>query len=483
MFTEGVCVSIISGASEKGFYENQIQALIHEGFGLKREFISSAGQRVRILSIGEWNRGRGPDFLNCRLLINGREKTGDIEVHKSVEEWYEHRHHLDSHYENVRLHITYFSSPGEKVRNSRGNAVSQISLQENLDENQLRMLKEYFEGKVLLSPIAPEAGCNYQWGRAEAATVLNHIEELGFERIYNKAGRYGRRIDTVGYQQTLYEGLLESAGYSRNKIPFLLLAGNLSLNKIRELTRNLRFSERLAVCEAALLGCAGLLSTSSSVFDTEFDIHDSMHFHEIKRVWRKIRGKLITSILSAGTIRNGGNRPNGSPVVSLLALARFFAAYGHENFLELFLNAMRGDLAGNRKKFETLEKLLKVTTAEDEQYGLRPNILKPVYGPQKVNRFIGNILIPVFLNYAWSREDTKLNNLIIDACRRLKASHNKYTRYIYDNFTESFKKEHKLNFLLEQGLIQQYSSYCTFRRCERCSLLFNKKRPHASEAS
>ena len=92
----------------RGIPEIQLQKLLCEGFLVSRDFLCDSGKKIKILSIGEWNRGSGPDFKNCRIRQGSREEVGDIEVHKSIGEWYEHRHHLDPHYENVELHLTLF---------------------------------------------------------------------------------------------------------------------------------------------------------------------------------------------------------------------------------------------------------------------------------------------------------------------------------------------------------------------------------------
>ncbi len=82
---------------------------IHEGLQtpslLKHTFYSLKGDRVQILSLGTWSPLEGPDFQNALLLINGTRIRGDIEIHRTLTEWFHHGHHLDNRYTNVVLHI------------------------------------------------------------------------------------------------------------------------------------------------------------------------------------------------------------------------------------------------------------------------------------------------------------------------------------------------------------------------------------------
>lgn len=66
---------------------------------------SEAGQTISVLDTGRWNHGDGPDFQNARVLINGKEYTGDIEIHLNSRDWFAHKHHLDSRYNRVILHL------------------------------------------------------------------------------------------------------------------------------------------------------------------------------------------------------------------------------------------------------------------------------------------------------------------------------------------------------------------------------------------
>ncbi len=84
---------------------------IHEGLLqpslLKHVFYSLKGDRVQILSPGTWSPLEGPDFQNALVVVNGTRIRGDIEIHRTLQEWFHHGHHLDNRYTNVVLHILF----------------------------------------------------------------------------------------------------------------------------------------------------------------------------------------------------------------------------------------------------------------------------------------------------------------------------------------------------------------------------------------
>ncbi len=63
------------------------------------------GRALHILSVGEWNHGDGPDFLNIALFADGVMTVGDGEFHRCASEWHRHAHHTNPRYNGLLLHI------------------------------------------------------------------------------------------------------------------------------------------------------------------------------------------------------------------------------------------------------------------------------------------------------------------------------------------------------------------------------------------
>ena len=84
------------------------------------------GQAVEILSVGEHNRDAGPDYSHARVRINGKEWVGNVEIHVASGDWMKHKHHLDSAYDTVILHVV--RTADKDVYNSRGERIPQCVL-------------------------------------------------------------------------------------------------------------------------------------------------------------------------------------------------------------------------------------------------------------------------------------------------------------------------------------------------------------------
>ncbi len=64
------------------------------------------GRQFRVHSPGQWNRQAGPDFLQAVLEYSDGERCrGDVEVHRLASGWTAHRHHQDTRYNRVMLHV------------------------------------------------------------------------------------------------------------------------------------------------------------------------------------------------------------------------------------------------------------------------------------------------------------------------------------------------------------------------------------------
>ncbi len=76
---------------------------------------TTEGERIFVLDTGERNDGPGPDILNARLMLDDREMSGSVEMHWNSKDWYDHKHHLDSIYDGVILHVVTKHSAGPDI--------------------------------------------------------------------------------------------------------------------------------------------------------------------------------------------------------------------------------------------------------------------------------------------------------------------------------------------------------------------------------
>lgn len=61
---------------------------------------------IELIHPGVWNLNEpGPDFKNAIIRIGTITWCGDVEIHVLASDWYKHKHHHDSNYDNVILHV------------------------------------------------------------------------------------------------------------------------------------------------------------------------------------------------------------------------------------------------------------------------------------------------------------------------------------------------------------------------------------------
>jgi hypothetical protein len=89
--------------------EEQVVSLWLEATAARSSFACTRGEAVTIVSPGVRNRFEGPDFLDARLIIDGVERRGDIEIHTREEDWRAHGHHRDPRYGTVVLHVVLYA--------------------------------------------------------------------------------------------------------------------------------------------------------------------------------------------------------------------------------------------------------------------------------------------------------------------------------------------------------------------------------------
>ena len=74
---------------------------IWDGLHLNAQLQTVSGKKLRIAYQGQYNTGRGADFLNAGIVIDDYALRGDVEIHKQTSDWHAHNHSDDPFYNNV----------------------------------------------------------------------------------------------------------------------------------------------------------------------------------------------------------------------------------------------------------------------------------------------------------------------------------------------------------------------------------------------
>ncbi|MGM5631121.1 DUF2851 family protein [Apibacter raozihei] len=68
---------------------------------------TTSGEKLEIIHCGTLNPDSGPDFNFAKVIINGTEWAGNVEIHVKSSDWIKHKHDLNPNYDNIVLHIVY----------------------------------------------------------------------------------------------------------------------------------------------------------------------------------------------------------------------------------------------------------------------------------------------------------------------------------------------------------------------------------------
>ncbi|HEY8932715.1 MAG TPA: DUF2851 family protein [Rariglobus sp.] len=179
------------------------------------------GRPVTVRHPGRWNHLGGPDFDGARLVIDGTEVTGSVELHLDEKDWGAHGHAADPAYDAVVLHAVLFPCAEKFTQGAGGRRIPILCLLPLLH----RGLEEYAADEAM----EQLAGRPLHYAQ-EALGVLGH-EELNTllsghakERWRMKVYFARERVRRLGWEGACHHAALEILGYRFNRAPMLSVA-------------------------------------------------------------------------------------------------------------------------------------------------------------------------------------------------------------------------------------------------------------------
>lgn len=203
------------------FSERLMQKIWHRG-----DFDGSAartadGRTLKILHPGKWNHMGGPDFGGARIVIDGREVTGDVELHLKAKDWAAHGHASDAAYDNVVLHVVLFPS-AESCTRGAGERLIPIFcllplLHHGLEEYAADEAMEQLAGRPLHDAQAILG--------ALSVDELNKALAVHAEQRWRSKVHYAsERIKRLGWSGACHHAAMEILGYRFNRAAMLSVA-------------------------------------------------------------------------------------------------------------------------------------------------------------------------------------------------------------------------------------------------------------------
>lgn len=206
--------------------------------------VTVSGKSIHVKDPGRWNLQEGPDFKEARLLVDGVELDGDVEVHFNVTDWHKHQHEQDRNFDGVVLHIVLHPE-GRKLRpvqTSQGRVPECLYLMPLLN----RDLESYAMDEALLElEQQDELEWVAQFIERPLEERLEILQAKAQERWQQKLRYAKQRLQASGWNGACHGYALEVLGYARNRAPMLRLAAKYPLARwaSADVSAEERFSE------------------------------------------------------------------------------------------------------------------------------------------------------------------------------------------------------------------------------------------------
>lgn len=399
----------------------------------QRDLTSTDGQHIEVIDVGIPNMNEGPDFFNAKIKIGDKVWAGNVEIHKSSDEWVKHKHHTNKNYNSVILHVV--EKANCEVVNESGQKLLQCEI---MCPDHIRENYEYLIHSNTDIPCA-----NYIGGMS-SFHLNSWMRSLLIERLQRKSNDIQKLLDRFNnsWDEVFYVLLSRNFGFGLNSDSFERLALSLPLKYIQ------KQSDNLIQIESMLLGQSGILDEVRASDD---------YVSLLKKEYEFLKNKYDLIPLDCYVFRNLRVRPTAFPQIRIAQLAALL-----HNFQGLFSRVIECEDIGrlrlffhvNASEYWQTHYALGLTSARKSKY----------LGDSSLDIILINTVAPILFTYGKSIDSESHCERALQILETLKPEKN--------NITKQFSK---LKMPLDsaadsQAMIQLKKEYCDLRKCLYCRI-------------
>ncbi|MBL7800675.1 MAG: DUF2851 family protein [Chitinophagales bacterium] len=397
---------------------------------------TKSGKSLHIIRQGIMQSNAGPDFIQAKIQIDQITLAGTIEVHVKETEWKQHRHHLDSAYNNVVLHVVW-ESRNDYTFLENQQAVEILELHDIVDA---QLLARY----ATLMNSGVEVPCAKLYRDIDASLLQLFFQTLSVQRLERKV------IAILELHQQINSNW--------NQVVFILLARYLGSNVNNEMLQQLAFSipvhvlyknfDQPAIIEALLFGQSGLLQSHYA------DPYPVSLYREYQ-YQKRLHG---LEEMNASSWKYGRLRPASFPNIRIAQLAAMVTngKWSIEQIVAI-------------DSFETFKRLVRVPVNAywNTHYDFdkeRSEIKVPIVGEDTVVSLYINFLVPLVFAYGKATDNGLLCEHALGLLEHIPFEKNKVTSaFSFLNIERKCATE-------SQALIALKTNYCAVGRCLDCAI-------------
>lgn len=398
--------------------------------------VTNDGRRVHVIDPGLQNNDAGPDFFNAKIVIDGQQWVGNVEMHVRASDWTRHGHDKDRAYDTVVLHVVEYDDM--VIHRPDGQVIPQLVMKcaEDFAVRYNNMVNNTFR----------ELPCGNEIASLPGLYITDWLSALAFERLYTKAERIHSilQANRSNWAETIYVTLARALGFGTNSQPFELLAKSMPLKRLLQHTDNPK------QIEAMLFGQAGFLDTLPAPHNAYSDT--------LAAEYSFLRAKYGLERSNNIVWKMARMRPQNCPHRRIATLAAIVAdGFTISNRM---IEAKSEDDA--RALFD-----IKLSGFWTSHYNFSVDSVgttTKALSQSSVNVLMINVVIPVIFAYGMYTGDERRQYLAVDMLQSLKPESN----HIIDIFMASGITVYDA--FTSQALIQLKREYCDSRKCLYCRI-------------
>lgn len=399
------------------------------------EKVLSDGRRVMLLDPGKLNADAGPDFFNAKVIIDGVEWAGNVEVHVKASDWKRHGHHNDAAYDNIILHVVGIDD--EVICRRDGTPIPQLLMP--LTPEIAQKYTQLVEGGAAVR-------CGAYLSEVPSLIMSDWLETLAFERLQSKTSRFVSLLEQNhgDWEEVCYVFLARSLGFGLNSQPFEMLARSLPLSVLR------KHSDSRLQLEALLFGQAGMLDVTEHVMDEYYQLLCREYFFMMRKYSLRPMERHLWKFART--------RPANFPHRRIALLAKF--CHGGFAMMRQMIEA-KGDVDKLRNLF-AVEMSDYWSTHSSFEVASQRNSLSLTRN--SIDLLMINLVAPLYYAYGGWSGDTTIEDMSMDLLSSIKAESNSIiSRWAAVGVTAD-------NALRSQALLQLTKEYCDNRKCLYCRI-------------
>lgn len=403
----------------------------------KSHLTTTQGESIEVLSPGFLNKNAGPDFYNCRLLLQGLEWHGTVEVHYKSSDWILHKHEENKAYNNVILHLVW--EDDLTIRREDNSTIPTLVLNKRIDKELINKYKNLVQSDNWIP-------CNNALLSTEPLYVYSMLERCLVERLETKSeeilGLY--QHGKQDWEATAYQWLGKCFGFKINSPGFERLTSLLPYSTLK------KYAHSPTQMEALLMGVAGFLNEEQ----------EGDYYRSLQKEFRYLAQKhTLCTIMDKSEWRFMRLRPANFPTMRIAQWSAFLGS----------LPSLFDFVFGKTSSVKTWTQHFRAQPHAfwQQHFHFAKNTQKQgdaKMGTSSSENLLLNGLVPLRFAYAQLRDDGELKESCIELLKELKAEQN----HLLSPFLQ--KGIAMANAFDSQAYLQLYNHYCQPKQCLSCTI-------------